>query len=62
MEEGKEDGFYLVTPSLVRGSGGAQDDPQLFQSGIFFFLFQNYCIYYDDGDSPVHRGPDSVFL
>lgn len=40
VEEGKEDGFYLVTPSLVRGSGGAQDDPQLFQSGIFFFFFK----------------------
>lgn len=23
---------------------------------VFFSFLKNYCIYYDDGDSPVHRG------
>lgn len=27
---------------------------------LFFDLKRNYCIYYDNGDSPVHGGPDSV--
>ena len=34
-----------------------------YSNPVFFFLLKNYCIYYDDGDSPVHRGAGfCVFL
>lgn len=57
VEEGKEDGFYLVAPP-VRGSGGSPEWPSVVPIQYFFLFLKkkNYCIYYDDGDSPVHRG------
>lgn len=36
VEEGKEDGFYLIPPTPCKREWGKPDDPQLFQSSIFF--------------------------